>query len=76
MDIYCYWSLDRFTFLRIYFLAVTIGLASSMNYYFIFFVIKLFNLALKPRELDQDSTVIAILAVSMANPESTYISSR
>lgn len=50
------------------FLAVTIGLASSMNYYFIFFVIKLFNLALKPRELDQDSTVIAILAVSMAIP--------
>lgn len=50
------------------FLAVTIAFASSMTWYFIFIVDRLFNLGLKPHELSKRSTITAILAVSMAIP--------
>lgn len=50
------------------FLAVTIAFASGMTYYFIWIIDSLFNLALKPRELQQRSTYTAILSVSMAIP--------
>lgn len=50
------------------FLAVTIALASGMTSYFRYIVDRLFNLGLKPRELNRRSTLTAIYAVSMAIP--------